>query len=107
MPLIGKELEQKDLKTLALTLTQSGAKPVPTCRANQIRTIFWRPAALPANFLRVPPTARKMDEQCGPRRVFRWLIAVRRSPDISGHCANKALETRPSSVGARRAGQKR
>src|SRR6266436_9255193 len=107
MPLIGKRLKPKDLKTLSLTLAQRGAEPVPMCRANQIRIIFWRPAALPTNFLRVLPTAPKMGGRRGPRCLSCRLVAVRRSPDISGHCANKALATGLNSVGARPGGQKR
>src|SRR6266851_1646646 len=107
MPLIGKRLKRKDLKTLALTMLSHKAKPVRTSRANKTRIIFWRSAKVLANSSRALANAAKMSDRRGPRRWHRDSLAFRHPPDRAGHSANRALGTRPYLRGARRAGQTR
>src|SRR5258708_40145947 len=106
MPLIGKRLKRKDLKTLSLTMLSHKAKPVRSSRANKTRIIFGRLAKVLANSSRALANAPKMSDRRGPRRWHRDSLAFRRPPDIAGHFVNRAPGTRPYLRGARRAVQK-
>src|SRR6266851_7415359 len=107
MPLIGKRLKRKDLKTLALTMLSHKAKPVRMCRANKRRINFWQSVEVPTNFSRALASAAKMSDRCGPHCRRRHPLVFRHPPDMAGHCANKVLETLRDSGDARRAGQTR
>src|SRR6266403_405102 len=107
MPLIGKRLKPKDLKTLSLTMASREAKPVRMFRANKKRIIFGRLVEVLTRFSRAPPNAAKMSDRCGPHCWRPGPAAVRHLRCRAGYSANKALETRRDSVAARRAGQTR